>query len=456
MRKPRAALYLRISLDRTGDELGVDRQRQACRRVARERGWAVVEEYVDNSKSAYAKNVARPEYERMVRDYAAGRFEAIIVWDLDRLTRQPRQLEDWIDAAEERGLTIVTVDGATDLGTETGRQFARIKAAIARGEIEHRSKRQRAANDQRAEQGKVFMGRRAFGYAKGGTDIVEAEAVEFRRAVADLLDGRPLRSIAREMNERGARTTAGNPWGSTQVRGLLRNPRHAGLRVHRGEVVGRGAWPAIIDEDTHRAVVALLSDPDRQPKGRPRRYLLSGVARCGLCGGRIYGRQERRGTLYVCEKSAHMGRKTEPVDDHVSASILARLRRPDARLALAPADNSDRIDDLQRKERGLRARLDGLSEAFAAGEIDRQQLATGTKRLRGDLQVVEAELAALLASSAVSPLLAAENMADAWFALDVADQRDIIDRLVTVTVHPPGRGARTFDPATVVVEPRLR
>lgn len=452
MTRKRAAIYLRISLDRTGDELGVERQRKECRRIARERGWTIVEEYTDNSRSAYAKNVARPSYDRLVRDYAAGRFDALVVWDLDRLTRQPRQLEDWIDAAEGRGLVIVTVDGSTDLGTETGRQFARIKAAIARGEIEHRSKRQRAANDQRAEQGRPFMGRRAFGYANGGMEIVESEAEEYRRAMRELLDGSPLRSIARGMNERGAVTTAGNPWESSQVRTLLRNPRHAGLRVHRGEVVGKGKWPAIIDEDTHRAAVAILSDPDRQPKGRPRRYLLSGVARCGLCGGRIYGRQEHRGALYVCESAPHMGRKIEPVDDYVSAVIMARLSQPDALSALATPDNSDRLEELRGKERSARARLDGLSEAFAAGDIDRQQLAAGTKRLRAQLDIVGQELNGLIAASTVSPLLGAEDAAEAWSSLEVTDQRAIIDLLATVTVHPPGRGARTFRSETVGIK----
>ena len=121
------------------------------------------------------------------------------------------------------------------------------------------------------------MGRRAFGYAKGGRRVIESEAEEFRRAVDELLAGTPLRLIAKRMNERGAQTTAGNPWHPSEVRTLLRNPRHAGLRVHRGEVVGKGTWPAIIDEDTHRAVVAILSDPDRQPRGRPRR------TRCSSC-----------------------------------------------------------------------------------------------------------------------------------------------------------------------------
>ncbi len=70
-----AAIYLRISLDRTGEELGVDRQREDCEEIARQRGWRVVETYVDNSISASKRKVRRPSYDRMVADHAAGKFQ---------------------------------------------------------------------------------------------------------------------------------------------------------------------------------------------------------------------------------------------------------------------------------------------------------------------------------------------------------------------------------------------
>jgi len=388
----------------------------------------------------------------MEADYGAGKFDALVCWDLDRLTRQPRQLEDWIDAAEGRGLSIVTVDGETDLGTETGRQFARIKAAIARGEIEHKSKRQRAANDQRAEQGRPFMGRRAFGYARGGSAVMPTEADEYRRAVESVLGGRPLRAIVRDMTERGVTTTAGNPWQPTELRRLLTNPRHAGLRVHRGEVVGPGDWPVIIDEDTHRAVVAILSDPARRRRGRPRAYLLSGVGRCGVCGGRMYGRAERRGPLYVCESSPHIGRKIAPIDDYVSAVMVGRLWLPDAASLLAGPDNSGRVSELRREERSLTARLDGLAEAFAGGDIDRRQLAAGTKRLRDRLDSIAREMPSLVGATALSPLIGAADVEGAWDVLATAQRRAVIDALARVTIHPAGRGARVFNPETVEIE----
>ncbi len=98
------------------DGLAIDRQREDCENLARFRRWEVVETYVDQSKSATDRTAIRPDYDRMVADYLLGRFDAIICYDLDRLTRQPRQLEDWIDAAELRGLALVTANGDADLG----------------------------------------------------------------------------------------------------------------------------------------------------------------------------------------------------------------------------------------------------------------------------------------------------------------------------------------------------
>lgn len=269
----RAVIYLRISLDRELDGLAIERQRTACEKLVAERGWSLVETYVDQSRSAYDKRAKRPGYDSMVADYAAGRFDALVCWDLDRLTRQPRQLEDWIDAAEERGLAIVTASGEADLTTQSGRLFARIKASVARGESEQKSARQKLAQTQRARQGRPPKGVRPLGYALDGSVIAdEAEAV---RAIYTAFDsGATLRAIARglsgdpeqahlgvparprhtwvlveEANERRReqnrslppqqqkrlrehRCGRDDPWPASTVTEILRNPRYAGYSTY--------------------------------------------------------------------------------------------------------------------------------------------------------------------------------------------------------------------------------
>ena len=220
-------------------------------------------------------------------------------------------------------------------------------------------------------------------------------------------------------------------------------------------MVGAGSWPAIIDEDTHRAVVAILSDPARRRVGRPRRYLLSGVARCGKCGGRIYGRAEHRGPYYVCQDSPHLGRKIGPIDDYVQAVIVARLARPDAAALFSAPDTSDRLEELRREERSLTTRLDGLAEAFAAGDIDRRQLRAGTARLRARLDAIAQEMPTLLGRADIAPVIGADDVAAAWDSLPVETARSLIDAIASVTIHPAGRGARVFDHETVGIEWKL-
>lgn len=200
----RAAVYVRVSLDATGEGLGVQRQEQDARAIIEARGWTLAGVYSDNSISASDARRHRPGYEALRRDHEAGLFDAVIVWDLDRLTRQARQLEDWIDAAEGRGLALVTANGEADLTTDAGRLFARIKAAVARSEVERKSARHRRALQQHAQAGKAPHGRALFGYTTTG-EVVPGEAEAVRRVFAAFDAGESLKSLARGLTDRACR-----------------------------------------------------------------------------------------------------------------------------------------------------------------------------------------------------------------------------------------------------------
>jgi len=89
------------------------------------------------------------------------------------------------------------------------------------------------------------------------------------------------------------------------IRRVLMSPRIAGLKDHRGEIVGEATWPAIIDRATHDRLVGLLGDESRRPAnyGRPRVYALAGLLRCGSCGGKLITYlQPRQGRGYGCRK----------------------------------------------------------------------------------------------------------------------------------------------------------
>ena len=116
----RAAIYARISRDTTGEGLGVERQLADCRKIADQRGWTVVEEYVDNDISAFGGK-HRPAYERMLEDISAGQRDAVIVYNTDRLHRKPIELEQFTQVCAVAGVTLlISVTGDIDLGNDDG------------------------------------------------------------------------------------------------------------------------------------------------------------------------------------------------------------------------------------------------------------------------------------------------------------------------------------------------
>src|SRR4051794_9966226 len=82
----RIGVYCRISDDRRGLGLGIERQRQDCHELARRRGWRVVRTYIDNDISAYSGK-PRPEYAQLIRAVEAGQLDVVVAWDPDRLHR---------------------------------------------------------------------------------------------------------------------------------------------------------------------------------------------------------------------------------------------------------------------------------------------------------------------------------------------------------------------------------
>src|SRR5699024_9514765 len=147
----RAGIYARISKD-DGSALGVGRQIEDCTAEAGRRGWTVGDQFIDNNVSA-SKVKPRPEYTRMIEAVERGDIDAVVVWDVDRLTRKPAELETFIDLADRHGLSLASVGGEIDLSTPQGRLTARIKGSVARHEAEQMGRRIARKAEQTAREG---------------------------------------------------------------------------------------------------------------------------------------------------------------------------------------------------------------------------------------------------------------------------------------------------------------
>lgn len=448
----RAVIYARQSLDRSGEALAVSRQLSDCRSLVERNGWDTAGEYVDNDVSASTGR--RPEWTRLLADLTVGRYDTLVVWHTDRLYRRLRDLVELVELAERQALRIVTVRaGDLDLTTPAGRMLAGMLGSAGRYEAEQKGARQAAANRQRAKMGDVRWTRRPFGYDRRDGRVIEikAEAAELRTAASKVLTGSTLAAIVADLNDRDVPTSTGGRWSVTTLRRVLLNPRHAGKAMYLGEDMGDGAWPAILDAETHERLTAILTDPARRTAPTTAsKYLLSGIVRCGRCGEPMFaspmGAKGERWMVYRC-RTAHLARRLDLVDDVVQRVILARLSRPDALSLLSPAED---VSALAAESQDVRERLDGLGALYAEGALTTAALREATAKLKGRLAELQERIASVTGMGPLGALVSSSDVAEHWPTMSLQAKRSVIAAMITVVILPAGKGAR-FTPEQVKI-----
>jgi site-specific DNA recombinase len=460
----KCAIYCRISRDRIGAGLGVERQVQDCRELAARLGLTVAEVFIDNDISASGKK-KRPEYDRMLADIAAGRVDAVLAWHTDRLHRKPAELEEYITACDARGIPTYTVKaGALDLTTPSGRLVARQLGAVAKFESEHAAERQQRKKLETAAAGEWAGGRRPYGFDADGITIRSDEACIVAEETDAILLGSSLRGRSARLNAAGHVTTTGRPFTPSALRRILIRPRNAGLREHRGQIVGKAAWPAIVAEEKWRAVAALLTDPARRTNaGRSPRWLLSGVARCWACDEPVIvtrASAPRRPTpSYTCRAGKHVVRNAAELDAYVCMVMRAGLNRPGWAELTRPAAPEIDLAALNAEEIELQQRLDALADDITLKE---RVLARRTQALEKRLAEITEQKAAAGRGWALSGVADAPDPGAAFDRLDLDRKRAIIQLLLTITINraPKGRpagwraGESYFDPDSVTITKR--
>lgn len=449
------AIYARISRDRNGAGLGVDRQEADCRALAERLGWNVVAVYVDNDISAYS-GATRPQYREMLREVRAGHIRGVVAWHTDRLHRKTTELEEFVRVAEDSSLQIQTVTaGTVDLTTPSGRMVARMLGAAAQHEVDHARERMKRAKAQMAINGQYRGGQRPFGYEADGVTVREDEAPMVREATKAILAGRSLAAVAREMNEKGHRTARGKEWTYARLRDVLIRPRNAGL-LSRGkpdsddlDIVGPAQWPALVDEETWRAVHAMLTDKARRTQdGNDVRWLGSGLYLCGKCNSPMrpapYGgtpsRGQERKYLYRCVESAHLTVSARQTDDHVR-SVVAELVR-DPRIISAMTGDDSQLNEARARRSALAVRLETFESDYATGAITGAQLQRATEVVNAELAQIDAQLTEGLRRTTASPVSSAPDPGAAFLSAPVDVQRAVLAAVLTVTVQPaPYKGA---------------
>lgn len=230
------ATYVRISQDESGQELGVQRQREACRYRADMEGWHVVADLSNNDISAYSGRF-RPDYEKLLQLVRARQIDAVVVYHMSRLWRARADRAQALDLFRDAGVSVVAVMGPTlDLTTAYGRGMADFLGTFDTMESEVKSERVADAARQRAyakrPNGAIPFGwRREYerdekGRVLDSWDVLdEQEAPVVKEICQRLLAGESLIAVTRWVNEFDPPVPApGASWFASDLSGRSSRP----------------------------------------------------------------------------------------------------------------------------------------------------------------------------------------------------------------------------------------
>lgn len=445
------AIYIRISEDKEGAGLGVERQERECRQLLETMpGYDVVQVFTDNDLSASSGKL-RPGYLALLDAMRDGSVQAVVAWHTDRLHRRPVELEEYIKASEERRIPTHTVKaGQIDLATSGGRLVARLLGAVARGEVELKSERQKSKNRQVAHAGLMPSGGPVpWGYNRDRLTLHPEHSTLFRDIHARILAGESLGSIIRWLNEQGVRTPrAQNRWSYSALRSVLVRPLNAGLVMYDGAILTgvQSQWEPLVTVDQHYAMVSLLGDPSRRTTtGNARKHLLAGIAKCGNClrplkSGSVGSRSGKVAHLYRCG-NVECSARVNVARDQLDALVVQQLLDERGETWVArrkPVEHAGaQLADVETRIAGVTARM-GLDDADVAA-------------LLVELEDLKAER-----TRTQSPQSSGWRFTDVWGdwhrAQGITEQREILtDHLACLTVASRGKTSHRFDPERVTL-----
>lgn len=446
-----AAIYCRISNDPEGQRLGVDRQEQDCRRLAKRLGVKVVETFTDNDISATSRShKKRPRYEEMMARAEAGEFSSIIFYSSSRLTRRPADYERLIPLAQKGVAFRSVVSGEFDLTTADGLMMARILSGFDEAEANRISERVKRAAVQRAEQGKWHGGRvPPLGYVTvngpdgkvASLDIDPIYAPLMQEAAKRVLSGESLYSISADWNHKGLTTREGARWISATIRRSLINPSIIGRRQVDGKLYETG-WPEVLDVKTWERVCDLLKDPSRKSLPASGSYagkypLGGGIAVC-MCGKKLTSQIHRKKVRLMCSTfvTGGCGKVViayEPLEQFVLDLVFARLESPEWHAALnRKQSNTNQVEDALRAElRQLKTQRLRVGDAVVIGAYTKSDADQKIREITERQEAIKVELARSTADLVLDGVESANDARKLWADADVQRKRRFISAFIT-------------------------
>jgi len=488
-----AVLYTRVSRDRSRRRKSVMEQDAEGREVAHRESWVIPDDavFTDNHRSAsrFAKK-PRVGWDAVLTYLSTQAVHVLILWEV---SRGDRRLGPWIallDLCWERKILmhIIKDDETYDPADPRDRKYLAQEGIDAEAETEKLSKRIKRDKRASALDGRP-PGRLNFGYRRVYDDRghyirteIEEQQAHIKRDIIDagIVAGNSLSSIVRDLNGkrdearaeawRAARQAGVGPgewstrrqavrevvaygrrwdppeggrWHTMTVRRLALSPTYAGKRLHQGNVIGAGQWPAITDERTFALIAAVLSDPVRRKQDGTRlRYQLAAAARCGRdgCNGLI--RPGHRNE-YRCSSCLRVSINMAAADRIINGLIQRRLRVPGFvdLLMLTSIDDDTGRAAAEREERELQLRLDEHYRESAAGRLSARGLGIVEADLLPKIEAARARARQRTLPSRLRGLDPVE-LADTWLEQPASVRRDAIMMCADVRLSANSKGKR--------------
>lgn len=486
-----AAVYLRKSRMEEGmdtDEV-LRRHRQGLDECARRHGLDVVDYYpeVVSGESLYA----RPQMLRLLEDVEAGRFDAVLCMDLDRLSRGRMKDQGIIlDAFKDSGTLIVTPDKVYDLSDEMDDELAEFKTFMSRREYKIINKRLRRGL-QRSIQDGCYVANAPYGYKKVTIDrrptleIYEPEA-KFVRMMFDMYtNGYGCTSIANQVNAMGARPHRSASFSRSSVAQILRSPTYIGKivwdqKTHikkntRGNqkhitiynprekwTITDGLHPPIIEKEAYDKVQDIMAGRYHPPHNDGTvKSPLAGLVKCANCGGNMQRIVFKNQQPYLL--CPHKGCCAAAKFELVESRILSHLRdtlekieleQPDHRQDLAPLE--DAVIAISKELTSANRQKARLHELLEMGEYDlptyRERMAVVKEKVSDiERRLLDAQCR-LDHAKDYEPTVQAKNIRavlDAYQSSDAAHRNALLHSVINVITY---RKAKKTKPADFELE----
>lgn len=489
-------MYTRLSNDPKGERANHEtQQREIGHMLTREGLPAPAQHFKDTDRSASKEDVHRPGWDaclEFIGNVDPEEYEVVLVgWAQDRCMRLLGDPATLANLLESKGGRLYFAKSGRVPVEKGARALLYITGALGTNESDTTSGRVLDGLETAAQNGRPHAAA-PYGYKRVYTDtgksvqvVDEDKALIVKEIATRVLEGDPLRAIARDLEDRKipapgngkkrrdpiTREVVGEinaPWDSRKVRQLILNKSNIGIRVHRsggGYTEYPGAWEPILSTDVYHRVCAVLENPDRRSTTHNElSHLLSGIAKCGVCSCDMWAhpgkRKCRNGVkvptfpVYRCDASGHVI-KSEPRTDALVTDILLDLFSQANILELLGAGDEGMVREAREKEAVLQARRVELEQALSDPDAPLPAILSAIKGIDRELADVRRKAAETANAPAYLPLALAEDREAFWQSIPLARKRSILASALKVTMWPTtkrGRGA--FDPTSIDVQLR--